>query len=116
MAGLARQDRAFHLSLATQGLAPSVYANTPVGLRGFYWIASRHGVSGRPSAAHRNADLIHQQMTVRAIINNKIFDKTKIVILGDDDLIKVSSSFSKTINFPPVTVSANFMRVTGLDK
>jgi len=116
MAGLALIDRSFHLSIATKGLAPSTWGEGPVGIRGFFWIASRHGVNGRVSSANRNQDLIHQQMTVRASFGQKIWDDTKIVALKDDDLIKVSVNFKQIQPIADIKIDIKFIGTENLGK
>jgi hypothetical protein len=124
MSALPRQNRPFHLSIASRGLAPSTIESAPVSVRGFFLVGSRHTAGAR--GARKTDALITQQVTLRITyrlpsyvtedvemigLNQKIWDDTQYVTIGHDaNSPKISAEF-KGVQEHNVTVESNFIRI-----
>lgn len=117
MAGVPRPSRDFHLSIATRGLAPKTFEAGPVSVRGFYLLGSRHtaGGLGRGTKSGR-ANVTVQEMTVRTTYLHKIWDASLLVTTGDEDLLKVSSQFVRTVEPEEIIINIQYMGASRVDK
>lgn len=116
MAGVPRPSRDFHLSIATRGLAPKTFEAGPVSVRGFYLLGSRHTAGGLGRGSSANRDVVTQTMTVRATYLHKIWDDSLIVQMGNEDKLKMSASFVRTVEPEEIIIDIQYLGASKLDK